>query len=335
MVNVWFCAVLLLPLLGKQGVAASSRDLERADIEFVRVDEQGFNLRIFAPTSNGTFPVIFFVSGFGGDVPSDLYSDLLGRIVENGYVVVGMDQLRIPNYPQSGKDLAVVLAWAAEGGLLAKMRGQGLAATPDVHDRAAVMGQSAGNHVVGQALVDNCSIAKAAVFLDPVDGVDPYRFVKTEDLISPGHLLNFSLPVLLLDNGLDDKHNFLLPPCMPPAMGTARWEAALRGPYWRINATAYGHTDCLDRFDSTLGKLVCPSSSETDKDAYRAMIAGAVADFLGGLFGPAPERFASLEDARGFSVDVVLNRDLKGLSHAQILPGCVNPDAPATVPLVV
>merc|ERR1712166_1471188 len=78
------------------------------------------------------------------------------------------------------------------------------------------MGQSAGNHVLGQALADGCMYAKAFVMIDPVDGLDPYGIVKSEDLITPGTKVNFTIPSLILDNGLDPQKAFsLFPACMP------------------------------------------------------------------------------------------------------------------------
>merc|ERR1712159_228879 len=127
------------------------------------------------------------------------------------------------------------------------MKSQKIEAVPDILNRTAVMGQSAGNHVGGEALSVACSVAKAFVMIDPVDGYDPYRIVKSQDLIKPGAKVNFTIPALLLDNGLDPKAaNRFEPPCAPPAVSNDHFYNAWRGPIWNINATAYGHTDCTD-----------------------------------------------------------------------------------------
>merc|ERR1712100_227025 len=107
--------------------------------------------------------------------------------------------------------------------------------------------------------------------IDPVDGVDPFGIVKSEDLITPGKKVNFSVPALLLDNGLDPKGVKAFPTvaCMPIKLGSPRWYNAWRGPIWRINATAYGHVDCLDDALISVAGLVCPSDPKTDKAAYR------------------------------------------------------------------
>merc|ERR1712187_428303 len=141
-------------------------------------------------------------------------------------------------------------------------------------------GQSEGCHVVGQALEYDCSIAKAMILLDPVDGFDPYRFVKSQDLITPGKKLGFSTPTLLMDNSLDPKKaNPLVPACAPFEVGSQRWYDALRGPVWNINATGFGHVDCLDDSWIRSGKLLCAEDGSSNKTAYRTMIAESVSNF--------------------------------------------------------
>merc|ERR1712187_353866 len=146
----------------------------------------------------------------------------------------GVDRLSIPNYPKEARRFVDVLAWAKKGSLKQEMAKKGLAATPDL-DSTVVMAQSAGNHIVGQALADNCMYAKAFVMIDPVDGLDPFGMVHSEDLITPGKKLNFTVPALILDNGLDAKpSSAITPACAPLALGTPRFFAAMRGPVWNV-----------------------------------------------------------------------------------------------------
>lgn len=289
-----------------------------------------FGFNIFAPEGDtscgrGEFPVIFFVTGFGGNVPASLYSDLLTRVVQRGFIVVGLHRVGYPNYPMEGQQLVELLEWAQTGHLGALMAQHNFSAMPDVLGRTAVMAQSAGNHVVGDALVANCSIVKAFVMIDPVDGVDPYGIVR-DDLITPGKMLDFTTPGLLLDNGLDPKRlNFLYPACAPASLSNDRFYKAWPGPIWNINATAYGHVDCLD--DDHAGRvshLVCPSNSKMDKAKYRAMLADAAATFLSAIFEGRPDQLTLLEDPSHFDVDVIMKHDMKGLDYSQVKPGCVN-----------
>jgi len=292
-------------------------------------------IHIYAPQSSKSFPTIFFVSGFGANAPVFGYSDLLTRIANKGYIVVGLNRLSFPNYPLEAKRFLDVLTWAQAGHLKERMIQHKLDAMPDL-DRTAVMGQSSGNHIVGQALADSCMYAKAFVMIDPVDGVDPFGIIHTEDLITPGAKVNFSIPALILDNGLDPKgvRAFKSVACMPIALGTPRWYNAWRGPLWRVNATAYGHVDCLDDSFILLGGLVCPSDSKTDKPKYREHLATNSALFLKALFEKSPGTLQLLEDTSHFNVDVLLEHDRKGLPDEKLVPGCTNVPSRTLVTIV-
>merc|ERR1712194_677704 len=190
---------------------------------------------------------------------------------------------------------------------------KGLQASPDF-DRVVVMGQSAGNHIVGQALADSCMYAKAFVMIDPVDGFDPFGLVHSEDLITPGKKLNFSTPAIILDTGLDPKgvRAFKSVACMPIQLGSPRWYRAWRGPIWHVNATAYGHVDCLDDVMISVAGLVCPSNSTTDKKLYRQHLADTSTLFIEAVFDHKTANLALLEDPSHFAVDVILEHDRKG-----------------------
>jgi len=288
-----------------------------------------FSFDIYSPVgddncSSGEFPVIFFATGFAAAVPAALYSDLLTRIIQRGFIVIGVHRVGMPKYKMEGQKFLEMLEWTQAGRLQTLMAQQKVSATPDLA-RTAVMGQSAGNHVIGEALVMNCSIVKAFVMIDPVDGADPYGIDKSQNLITPGMMLNFSTPALLLDNALDPKRlNFLFPACAPAYLSNDRFYDAWQGPIWNINATAYGHIDCLNDGDSgVVGHLVCPGS-KADKSKYRAMLADATVVFLTALFQDRPDQIKVLEDPSHFSIDVILKHDMKGLPYSQIKPGCVN-----------
>lgn len=301
------------------------------DVASGSVTAPDYNLLVFAPKSNKSFPTIFFVTGFGADMPVSGYSDLLTRIANKGYVVAGLHRLGMPNYPKEARELQDVVTWAKAGNLKEQMVAHKFVASPDLN-RMAVMGQSSGNHIVGQALADSCMGAKAFVMIDPVDGVDPYGKISNENLIIPGEKVNFTIPSLILDNGLDpQKAASFYPPCMPIKLGSPRWYSAWNGPIWHVNATAYGHVDCLNDGWKKVGSLICPSNPKTDKAAYRQHLAETADLFLGALFGTSPKDLLLLEDPKHFLVDVVLEHDRKGLKDEQILPGCTNVHAAIVV----
>lgn len=321
-----------LTLSGAAGLQGDSYDVSQSNR--IPVNSQSglnYTVHIYAPKTSASFPTIFFVSGFGGDAPVFGYSDLLTRIASKGYIVVGLDHLRVPRYPKEAKQFLEVMTWAKGGNLITKMTQLKLVCTPDL-DRTIVMAQSAGNHIVGQALADNCMYAKAFVMIDPVDGLDPFGKIHSEDLITPGKKVNFSTPALILDNGLDPKgvRAFKSVPCMPLQLGSPRWYNAWRGPIWHVNATAYGHIDCLDDAVIKIGGLVCPSNSTTNKAAYREHLAATSSLFIDAILGQEPANLALLEDPNHFKVDVVLEHDRKGLNRIE--PGCINiPDEPNSV----
>jgi len=268
--------------------------------------------------------VIFFVSGVSGDVPVSWYSDLLTRIVAEGFIVAGFDHLAFPSYPEQGQQFHDLLEWSKTG-LVVAMRNQSLSATPDVLERSAVMGQSAGNHIVGQGLSDGCSIAKALIMIDPVDGTDPFHLIKSEDLITVGSKLNFTVPSLLLDNTLDPVGKFLEPPCAPWALGSMRFYNAMAGPIFNVNATGYGHVDCTnDGYTELAGSMLCPTDNSRPNYLYRAHLAKSVTTFLGALFNGNQDALTLFDDAANFDIEVTVKHDLKGLALEEIVPGCTH-----------
>merc|ERR1712050_41041 len=232
------------------------------------------------------------------------------------------DHVKLPNYPAQGKAFNGIMEWVHAGNLSQALTDAKIAAIPDL-DRVAVMGQSAGNHVVGQGLTDGCSLAKAQILIDPVDGFDPFGFVHSEDLVTPGKKLKYNIPSLLLDNELDPKKkNVLFPACAPAKLGAPRWFNAIAGPVFNVNASKYGHIDCLDDIYIVAGNLLCPTDKNTDKSAYRSYLATTIDVFLNGLFHARPDNFEKLEDASAFGIDVTLRQDLKGMAVGDIKPGC-------------
>jgi len=300
-------------------LAASLATVSAAD-----TDGLGFNLHFHAPEGSGEYPLILFVSGFSGLAPAFTYGKFVSALSEKGYIVVGMDHVKLPNYPAQGQAFHDVMEWVAAGNLTAELKAANIDATADL-SQVAVMGQSAGNHVVGQGLTDGCSIAKAQVLIDPVDGFDPFGMVHSEDLITPGEKLTYSIPSLLLDNELDPKKkNFLFPACAPAKLGANRWFDAAAGPIFNVNASRYGHIDCLDNAYIAAGNLICPTDKTTDKDAYRNHLASTIDLFLDGVFNGKSSNFDQLEDATSFGVDVTVRQDLKSMSHSDIKPVCTN-----------
>jgi len=111
-----------------------------------------------------------------------------------------------------------------------------------------IMGHSAGNHIAVNYLKrKGCRDFLAAVHLSPVDGTDPFGIIQTEFCITPGQLLNYDLPSLIVMAGLDPIPGAALyPACAPEKLSNTRYYNAMPGNRWFVNATAYGHADFFE-----------------------------------------------------------------------------------------
>ena len=67
----------------------------------------------------------------------------------------------------------------------------------DIQDRLILIGHSAAGHVTTQYLNSTCGTVKLFILLSPVDGVDPFG-IKKDYIITPGKLLPFATPTLIL-----------------------------------------------------------------------------------------------------------------------------------------
>ena len=237
-------------------------------------------------------PVLLFVSGFGGEYAISSYSSVLSEMAAHGMVVVGVDRKfklsASVNYTELAESLDGVLAFIASGadtGLaprLAPMLPPGVR----LNTSAVVLGgHSAGNHVAIRRLVSfGCGPVAGVLMIDPVDGEDPYGFVKVY-VIHPPAPVNFVVPALHIETGLDPKKASLLtPPCAPANMSNERFFNAWRGPIYQMNATNMGHMDLANVKGGGLERLVCASKkNETAMRLYQQTIAAASFAFAKGL----------------------------------------------------
>ena len=92
----------------------------------------------------------------------------------------------------------------------------------DITNQLILMGHSAAGHSVTQYLNETCGNAKMLVFFSPVDGVDPFGFVK-DYIITPGKKLPFAIPSLILGTELDQDHKPGSPPCAPNNISNLRY----------------------------------------------------------------------------------------------------------------
>jgi len=91
--------------------------------------------------------------------------------------------------------------------------------------------------------------------MDPVDGYDPFGFIKIF-VTNPPNQLDFQIPTLILStkySAIPAKSH--LPPCAPQNISNVRFYETLPGPTWYLNFTQYGHADILDDWVNNLASL--------------------------------------------------------------------------------
>eukprot|EP00756_Hemistasia_phaeocysticola_P013683 Hpha_TRINITY_DN15295_c3_g2::TRINITY_DN15295_c3_g2_i1::g.68431::m.68431 len=142
-------------------------------------DDLKWNYRMSAPAEAGNYPVMTYVTGFGGTVPGSTYGNLTDTIAAEGVVVITLSRLAIPAPVKDAELLSESLPWlqANTSALVA----------PAVADwgKYVMAAHSAGNHVNCNYLQSQCGPVRGVVMMDPVDGFDPYGIIKNY-CITPG-----------------------------------------------------------------------------------------------------------------------------------------------------
>ena len=240
------------------------------------------------PNPKGLLPLLVFVSGFLQQEGE--YNELLQSVASHGVVVVGLGWKYTSviglNYTHLAQRLDGVFAYGRSKEIdhdlmQQKPRPLGL---PDA--RAVLLGaHSIGNHIIVRRLTSfGCAGVGGVVMIDPVDGADPYGFIK-QFVIHPPAPVNFVTPAIHIETGLDPRRSsWLTPPCAPLAMSNDRFFHAWRGPIWQLNATGFGHNDVSDH--ALKSHATCPGSANSSALVlYRLTVAGAITAFVRGLFG--------------------------------------------------
>jgi hypothetical protein len=110
------------------------------------------------------------------------------------------------------------------------------------------IGHSAGNHIgVNYFKRKGCRNFLANIHLSPVDGTDPFGVIDGDFAITPGQLLNYEIPSLVVKAGLDPIPGApLYPACAPERLSNTRYYDAFVGNRWFVNATDFGHADFFE-----------------------------------------------------------------------------------------
>lgn len=131
-----------------------------------------------------------------------------------------VSKLQSPNPEKVTHTLTKVVDWINQNlqDAISK-KAPGVAA--DFKNRFVLMGHSAAGHVTTEYLNSTCGDFKLHILLDGVDGVDPFG-IKKDFIITPGKLLPYATPVLVLATELDPESRGPSPACAPTNLSNER-----------------------------------------------------------------------------------------------------------------
>ena len=263
-------------------------------------------LDIYSPTNPGKFPVIVFLSGLEGLCPGFFYDSLLTKVAEQQVITVVLSKIElvVPSWVLS--NLEDVMDWIHSNLTISfSQRNDTNNVIPDV-DNIYMMSHSAAAHATTLYLNKSCGFVKGMIYMDPVDGIDPFGIIKIF-ATNPPNLLPFELPTLIVATGFDNIGYALAPPCAPNNMSNERFYGVLKGPTWYMNFTEYGHADCLDDFWKLFAEIICRScENNCDYNKFRSNLAVALVKFVDGLYykdETAFDYFEKPEKWRNISVE--------------------------------
>merc|ERR1712215_621655 len=247
-------------------------------------------LDVWTPDAEGNFPVIYFLGGLGGIIPGVAYDTLMRGISSHGYIVLQPWVLiSNPGDNYAAEWLVGVQEWI-EDNLEGKLHGDNINGGMHIdNDDVFLMGHSSGSHVIVEYLKHHCNKVKGQILFSPVDGFDPFGLVDMF-AITPGEYLNYDTPTLLIMTGLDNTPGSniigsMTPPCAPDELSNMRFYNAMPSNTWLVNATAYGHGDCLDELYYNAMQLIhfCGTDKDQDRVSYRSFISGEIVSFLSAM----------------------------------------------------
>lgn len=271
---------------------------------------KGEILSIVFPLTAGNFPVHFFVGGLQGLTSFLGYKSVVEHVVSHGIILVGMSTM--PDGPDDHANAAKMVH--AIDWLFANLNSTLEAQVPGLSadlDRTTLMGHSAGCKVLTRFLKNGCSVSKinplAAVLIDPVDGSDPWGFIK-EFVIEDGEKLLFSIPTLMIGTGLGPIPGtnrtigpLPWPACAPEGVNYPRFYDAYQCNKWLHVTENFGHADMMDQIVVIGLSLInmCSTNEEAsllDFNAYRTYVGGATVALIRGTSFQEQGMFRYIED---------------------------------------
>jgi hypothetical protein len=287
------------------------------------------HLDVFAPSGNGTYPFIFYSNSLASNLqPETSVITVLKHIASWGFVIVGPWKVSLNPADNYKIEYFLPVIKFSEDNLVNDFLALGAPQGFSIDfSKSLLVGHSAGNHQNVNFLKETCGNFIAEILLSPVDGADPFGLID-EFTITPGQKLNFVLPTLTVQAGLDPKRGAILyPACAPENLANMRFYNAMSGDRWFVNATLYGHTDFFEPgFAGAVDFFnLCASDSDTDKLVYRDFVAGTVVAYAKAMTDPVNhcDMLAYVEDPQIMSVEANIINEVRGGQGSRCNPGCV------------
>ncbi|KAJ3270484.1 hypothetical protein HDV01_007791 [Terramyces sp. JEL0728] len=281
------------------------------------------NLHIFVPKdSDDTYPLVLFFSGFGSNLPTAAYSEVLSEIASksHGAVVVAWDGLTESN----PLDMPGILNRTNKilGFCQTKLQdyiNQNFANKVKVDpSRLFFAAHSSGNQIAVEMGLATPSLG--LILLDPVDS-DPVKWTKP---VINGTVA-YDKPVIVVASGLGEVSGIsvgnVFPPCCPVGFSSQHfYDAFTNVPKYMFKVTAFGHADLLSPNPVAWAahySHFCASVADPKKnpfDDYRNFISGAVSSFIS-LYGSNDCGYSKyLTDSSFFDTAVTArNSNLQGV----------------------
>lgn len=262
-----------------------------------------FDLKFISPITPGKYAVIFFLTGLDGLAPGFAYIDFMTKLsVQTKTILVSFDSLRFPKIPdKEEKIFSTTLEWTL-GNLEAFFNNKN---TPELIknkvypslENASLMAHSASGHTIVSYLNQTCGKMKALILLDPVDGYDPFGFLKIY-ITNPPEQLPFAIPTIVIRTGLANVPvNPLFSSCAPDKVSNKRFYDSLPGPTWFLNFTQFGHADILDDYLRKVASFLCKACEEDcEFELYRDSVVTAINLFYNGINFRNQKYINALED---------------------------------------
>ncbi|XP_066296439.1 cutinase 1-like isoform X1 [Branchiostoma lanceolatum] len=233
--------------------------------------------KVYYPTRIDTYAVLFFTGGYQGDIPSELYSDVLVRVASHGFVVIGVDYMPMVTVQANVRDRTQRLGadhtqkyfeelrWVTkhlEGRIAKQLNRTGL--VPDFN-HLAIGCHSAGCDPLVKMTLQNHTFSKAALLLEP------FSF----NYATP---VTFKMPAFILGTELSTQPHA----CVRPGHGYNHFYNMRNCPRMLMEVKGHGHCDIYNEtwFKACQLTHFCKTNPDVDINKYHKFIQGISAAFL-------------------------------------------------------